>query len=207
MTATTFPFTTVWPFRLGGNGFTCATYLAYSGAARDSTTISRNRASAASAMRLRRSRRPASAHGFRPTTAEVDSGPTSACSSRVAMLREPEPVDEDVPLRVPQVTVNVAGQEVDLLRVVHVDPGRRVGLGVVDLRPERGRPGRVGGRHRLGLVDLGLDGLVAECGDVRAGVAVRVDGPAAEQHVQEVRLRSEERRVGKECRSRWSRDH
>ena len=64
----------MWPFRLGGNGFTCATYFAYSGAARDSTTISRNRPSAASAMRLRRSRRPASAHGFRPTTAEVELG-------------------------------------------------------------------------------------------------------------------------------------
>ena len=44
-------------------------WWAYSGAARLTATISRNSTSAAIAMRLRRSRRPASAHGLRPAIA------------------------------------------------------------------------------------------------------------------------------------------
>src|SRR5215472_13390557 len=151
ITGTTLPPTTVWPFRLGGNGFTCATSCAYSGAARHITTISRNRPSAASAMWLRRSRLAASAHGLRPTTPDCCPAPASTCSSSVAMsllqqvpaylgptargLREPEPVKEDVPLRVEHVTADVAGQEVDQLRVVQSDPGRRVGVRLVHLGP------------------------------------------------------------------------
>ena len=83
--------------------------------------------------------------------------------------------------------MDVLGQEVDLLRVVHVHPGRLGGVHVIDLCPQRRGPARVGRPHRLGLVDLRLDGLVAELGDVRAGVTVLVNAPAAEQHVQEVR--------------------
>src|ERR1022692_304028 len=102
-------------------------------------------------------------------------------------LTLPQPVDEDVPNRSPLVTVDAARQHVDLLRIEHVDPGRSVGVLVVDLGPQPGGLGWVGGLVRLGLVDLRLDVLLAERGDVRAGVAVRVDGAAAEQHVQEVR--------------------
>src|SRR6185437_12097642 len=104
-----------------------------------------------------------------------------------ARLLQPQAVNQDVPLRIPLVAVDVLGQEVDLLRVVHVDPGSLRGVRVVDLRPDRGRPGRVAGLHGLGLGDLAVDQLVAERGDVRAGVAVGMDGPAAQQHVQEVR--------------------
>jgi hypothetical protein len=42
--------------------------------------------------------------------------------------------------------MDVAGQDVDLLGVEQVDPGPRVGVRMVDLRPQLvGRPGRVGG--------------------------------------------------------------
>ncbi len=67
------------PFRFGTSGFTCATSLAYSGAARLSTTISRNSPSPASAMRLRRSRRAARAHGLRPAIAGRKSALGSTC--------------------------------------------------------------------------------------------------------------------------------
>src|SRR5256886_8625380 len=44
-------------------------------------------------------------------------------------------------------------------------------------------------------------------GDGRAAAGARVDGDAASEHVAHHALRSEERRVGKECRSRWAPDH
>ena len=52
---------------------------------------------------------------------------------------------------------------------------------------------------------LALDEFVDEAAVVVAGVPLRVvDGVV---HVDVGRLRSEERRVGKECRSRWSPYH
>src|SRR6185437_7787496 len=61
-----------------------------------------------------------------------------------ARLLQPQAVNQDVPLRIPLVAVDVLGQEVDLLRVVHVDPGSLRGVRVVDLRqhvqPEADRP-------------------------------------------------------------------
>src|SRR5580692_6352652 len=203
MTGTTRPPTMVVPLRFGTSGLpTCATSCAYSGAARHTTTIRRNRTRAAIAMRLDRSRRQASAHGLRLATAgrnavDVVCSATAAmpCSPRGpgrrpgprGLLREPQLVDQDVPLRVPLVPIHVLGQEVDLLRVVQVDPGRLLGVLVVHLRPQGGCLRRVGGLDGLSLVDLRLDGRVAERGDVRAGVAVLVDGAAAEQDVEEVR--------------------
>src|SRR5260370_25325484 len=85
ITGTTLPPTTVVPFRFGTSGFTCATSRAYHGASRLSTTISRNSPSAASAMRLRRSRRPASAHRLPPAIARRHPAESSTCSSSVAI--------------------------------------------------------------------------------------------------------------------------
>ena len=68
------PLTIVVPFRLFANGFTFATSFAYSGAAKLTTMISRNRTSAAMAILFRQRRRPASAHGLRPLTSGDRSG-------------------------------------------------------------------------------------------------------------------------------------
>src|SRR5580700_379359 len=133
------------PFRLGLSGLAMwATSCAYSGAARLSSTISTNSPSAAIAMRFLRSCRHASAHGLRPATAGRNSV-VSSCSARAAingspprrapLLRQPELVDQDVPLRIPHVAVHVGRQEVDLLGVVQIDPRRLVGELVVDGRP------------------------------------------------------------------------
>ena len=85
ISGTRLPWTIVVPFRLLANGFVCAMWLAYTGASRDTTTISRNSTSAAMAMRLCQSRRPASSHGLRPAIAGRNSVATSACSRMAAM--------------------------------------------------------------------------------------------------------------------------
>src|SRR5215471_9620311 len=130
ISGTRFPWTIVVPFRLLTNGFVWAIWLANSGASRDTTTISRNSTSAAIAMRLCQSRRPASSHGL-----------TIAAATG---LLQPQLVEQDVPLRVELIAVDAAGQEIDQLGVVQGDPGRLVGDRVVDLRPH------VVGRCRVG---------------------------------------------------------
>src|SRR5436309_1349749 len=183
------------------------------GAPKLTTTISRKSASPAIATRLRTSRRPASAHGLRPATSGPPGEAGSTCSRAATSamyqspyqpgagrfrgtspppgsdstgLLDPELVDQDVPLRVPLVVPDPLRQEVDLLGVVEVDPRSLIGHLVVNLRPDLVRGVGVGDAGLLRLIHLGLDRLVAEGRDVRAGVAVRVDGAAAEEHVQEV---------------------
>src|SRR6185437_13664705 len=56
-------------------------------------------------------------------------------SSDSTGLLDPELVDQDVPLRVPLVVPDPLRQEVDLLRVVEVDPRSLIGHVVVNLRP------------------------------------------------------------------------
>src|ERR1700743_851770 len=188
MTETTLPPTTVVPFRLFTNGLTWAMSLAYTGASSDTSTMSRNRISEAIAARSLDSRRAATAQGLRAAAsragAVIRAGAACVVTELVTPLLEPELVDEDVPLRVPRVALDVARQEVDLLRVVEVHPRCLGGHLVVDLLPER--IGCLRLTHRLRLVDLPLDGLVAVLGDVRRGVAVRVDGPAARHDIQAV---------------------
>src|SRR5258708_25354722 len=139
--------------RLWTKGLTFAMSLAYSGAAKLTATISRNKTSAAIAILFRHSRRPASAHGLRPLISARNSSGTCAggpadsvsaiaISGRLSgrrqrrCLLQPLLVDQDVPLRIPLVPLDALGQEVDLLGVVQVDPRRLVGHGVIDLRPE-----------------------------------------------------------------------
>ncbi len=62
------------PLRLFANAFTFAMSCAYSGAAKLTAMMSRKSTSAAIAMRLRHSRRPASAHGLRPLISGSRSG-------------------------------------------------------------------------------------------------------------------------------------
>src|SRR5262249_53478919 len=60
-------------------------------------------------------RRPAATRDqSQPAPAGWPCTPPRACPS----LGKPEPVDEDVPLRVPRVTMDVARQEINLLGVV-----------------------------------------------------------------------------------------
>src|SRR6266705_946106 len=201
------PLTMVVPLRLLTKGFTLATSCAYSGAAKLTPMISRNSTTAAMAIRLRHSRRPASAHGLRPLISGRRSSGTCAggsadsvsaiaigshlggrrWQSRRWLLLQPLLVDQDVPLGIPLIPLNALGQEVDLLRVVQVDPRRLVGHRVIDLGPDVVGGRGVGDPEVLGLGHLRLDGLVAERGYVRARVAARVDAAAAEQRVQEVR--------------------
>src|SRR5256885_16462434 len=72
-----------------------------------------------------------------------------------------------------------------------------------------GSAGEAGGaqlrlRYSPGEGQVSIFHMVAINRDGRAAILVqRFDGPTADTAVQ----RSEERRVGKECRSRWSPDH
>src|SRR5712692_7646054 len=182
------PLTMVVPFRLLANGFTCAMSFAYSGAAKLTATISRKSTSAAMAMRFRHRRRPASAHGLCPlisgdrSSGDCAGGSADSVRAIAIWLTQPLLIDQDVPLRVPLVSVDPRRQEVDLLGVVQVDPWCLVGHVVIDLRPDVVGGGRVGHSEVLRLGHLGLDGLIAERSDVRAGVAAGVDAAAAEQH-------------------------
>src|SRR5690242_8162000 len=102
-------------------------------------------------------------------------------------LLDPELVDKDVPLGVPLVITDPLSQEVNLLRVVEVNPWGLVSDLMVNLSPQVVGSGQVGQLHVRGLRHLLLDVLVAELGDVGAGVTAGVDAAAAEQNVQEVR--------------------
>src|SRR5687768_18604747 len=82
-------------------------------------------------------------------------------------------------------------------------PGRQE-FGVGDRRAEAG--GQVSEQTRAGFGSCRRHRLVKRLGDARAGPAVGFRnrlGNAREVMPQQAR-RSEERRVGKECRSRWS---
>src|SRR5215831_4165881 len=127
----------------------------------------RNTPSAASATRLRRSLRHASAHGLRPATAGRNPM-TVVCSATAAtkwspfraaapLRGQPHLVDQDVPLRVPLVAVHTLREDVDLLRVVEVHPGSLLGVHVVDLRPYRGGLAWVGRLGGLSLIDQFVD--------------------------------------------------
>src|SRR5690606_41831314 len=64
--------------------------------------------------------------------------------------------------------------------------------------------GEAGARQGL-ATDVGPEAVT---GQLDGGQTDAVDGDAvAELHVTEIQLRSEERRVGKECRSRWWAEH
>src|SRR5881275_2101747 len=145
--------------------------------------IRRNMTSPPMAMRLRTSRRPASAHGLRPATSGPPGEAGSTCSRAATSamyhspyqpgaggsaeppapgfefdrLLDPELVDQDVPLRVPLVVPDPLRQEVDLLRVVEVDPRGLIGHLVVNLRPDLVRCVGVGDAGLLRLIHLGLD--------------------------------------------------
>src|SRR5215469_2955048 len=105
----------------------------------------RNNPRAASAMRLRRSRSQASAHGLRPATAGRNPV-TVACSTTAAtkrspfrpgaLRRQPQLVDQDVPLRISLVAVHGVREDGYLLPVIHVDPRSLLGVHLVDLRPQ-----------------------------------------------------------------------
>ena len=157
--------------------------------------------SAARAMRLRRSRRPASAHGLRPTISGRRSAgrPRPARAARPSASSESAAADGLLRATAGRSGCTTAGSTRSRGRAW---TGSRSASGCTcrPRAPRRCPRGRSASRAlaapvgsvasmRLGLVDLRLDGLVAERGDVRAGVAVRVDGAAAEQHVQEVRRR------------------
>src|SRR5712692_10782646 len=171
---TRFPFTIVVPVTLAPNGSTCAISWAYNGAAKLTATTSRNSTSPAIATRSRRSRRQARAHGLRPVISEGRSGASSsgaraASPNAIAIsgLLEPLLVDQDVPLGIPLVPLHALGEDVDLLRVVHVHPGRLVGDLMVDLRPQVVGGGRVRAAHGFRPGHLRLDRRVTELGDVR----------------------------------------
>src|SRR2546423_9723934 len=63
ITGPVLPLTTVVPEMLDRNGSVCATWLAYSGAARQASRITRNTTAPAIALRLPTSRRSAVRHG------------------------------------------------------------------------------------------------------------------------------------------------
>src|SRR6476660_7907508 len=138
------------------------------GAAKLMITISMKSSNPASATLLRMSRRPASAHGLRRATwsdeppgsnpvcgsstvsaihahrTAVGAGPQFAAPPRSPVrLLPPHLVDADVPLGIPLVPLYPLREEVDLLRVVEVDPRSLVGHLVVDLGPDVVRRGRV----------------------------------------------------------------
>src|SRR4051794_18287980 len=182
-TSTRLPSTTVVPLRLFANGSTCATCFAYSGAASAATTMSTNRASAESAIRLRARRRPARRQGLFPATSRAlspgarrTSPAGSGSYANSAMGRGPRAlgdrglVEEHLPLRAEREALEPLRHEVELLGVEHCDPWGRVGDALVDLLPDR--VAGVGAREpgRRGLAHVGLDALVAELRDVRARV-------------------------------------
>src|SRR3954469_24720024 len=222
-TSTRLPSTTVVPLRLFANGSTCATCLAYSGAATAATTMSTNRPSAASAIRLR-ARRPASAirwgagrrparrQGLFPATSRALSpgarrtSPAGSGSYANSAMRRGRPalcdrglVEQQEPLRAEREVLEPLRHEVELLGVEHGNPRCGVGDVLVDLLPDRVALRRVRDRRRRRVRHLALDRLVAELRDFRARVGVRVERVAPQQDVEEVRRRrivSEPARVG-----------
>src|SRR3954466_7009230 len=204
-TSTSLPSTTVVPLRLFANGSVCAMCSAYSGAAKLTTTISANRASAPSATLLRRRRRPARRQGLLPamsravspgarTTAPAGSGSEakSAMTGR-RLARRPSLHgrlgEEEVPLRAELEALHPRGREVEHLRVHERHPRRLVRRRLVDGRPLLVRGVLVLDPGRGRLVHLPLDALVAELRDVRARVRVGVERVAAEEDVEEIRRR------------------
>src|SRR3954464_3199605 len=199
-TSTRLPSTTVVPLRLFANGSPCATCFAYSGAASAATTMSTNRASAESAIRLRARRRPARRQGLFPATSRVLSPgarttPPAGSGSYANSARRRGRralcnrglVEQQEPLRAEREVLEPLRHEVELLGVEHGHPGRGVRDLLVPLLPDRIALGRVLDRRRGRVRHLALDRLVAELRDVRARVRVRMERVAPEQDIEEVR--------------------
>src|ERR687885_1135227 len=211
-TSTRLPSMTVVPLRLFANGLTCAMCLAYSGAASETATMRTNRASAASAIRLRARRRPARRQGLFPATSRALSpgarrtSPAGSGSYANSAIRRGRRalcdrglVEQQEPLRAEREVLEPLRHEVELLGVEHRDPRRGVRDALVDLLPDRVALVRVLDRGLRRLRHLVLDRLVAKLGDVRARVRVRMERVAPEQDVEEVRRRrvvGEPARVG-----------
>src|SRR5213593_4612743 len=156
--------------------------------------MTRKSASPATAILLRRNRRTASVPGLPPTISPAEAPATSAVvtSGSWAMVTlsvslHRRLVEQEVPLRVELVALDALGEEVDPLRVEHRHPRRLVRDLAVDLRPELVRRRRILDAELERLLDLRLDPLVAELGQVRARRRVRDEPGAAQEHVDEVR--------------------
>src|SRR2546423_814677 len=194
MTGTGLPFTSVVPSRFDWNGFTWATWCAYSGAHRHTPTMTARRTAITSATRFRSRRRRASCHGLAATTARPP--PREArTSSTIAPLTEPPGVrllhpglvDQPVELFAEREVPDALRHEVDVTRREERRHGGLVGHLAVDLRPEPVRRREVRLLELQRLVHLDVDRLVAEPGDVDARVAARMERVAPEEDVQEVR--------------------
>src|SRR3954454_1398777 len=201
-TSTRLPSTTVVPLRLFANGSTCATCLAYSGAARAATTMSANRASAESAIRLRARRRPARRQGLFPATSRALSpgarrtSPAGSGSYANSAMRRGRRalcdrglVEQQEPLRAEREVLEPLRHEVELLGIEHRHPRCGVGDVLVDLLPDRVALRRVRDRRRRRVRHLALVGLAANPRVVGPGFGVGVNGAAPEQDVEEVRRR------------------
>src|SRR4051812_6141490 len=142
-------------------------------------TISRKSASAASEIRFLSRRRPASAHGLRPTMSPPVSSASrtmpSASGSKTATRPAAPPallhgrqVEQEVPLRTELVALDPLADEVELLRVEHRHPARLVRDRLVDRGPLHVGARRVRDSLLQSLIDLRLNSLVAELREVRA---------------------------------------
>src|ERR1700760_4487078 len=142
ITGTRLPFTTVVPSRFDWNGLVCAMCSAYSGAQRQSTTMTARSPAITSATRFRRIPRRASCHGLAAGIAR--SPPVGArTSSTIAPLTNPPGVrllhpgliDQPVELLAEDEVPDALRHEVEMLRREHRRHRCLVGYLTVDLRP------------------------------------------------------------------------
>src|SRR5215204_7232155 len=102
---------------------------------------------------------------------------------------------------------NLNGNPTDLRARAYADQGGRLRRGDTAPHAAQGRVQDLGRRAELArLLPSQAQGLPASEGLLRRGLDLQSD-PSRRERIPRRVVRSEERRVGKECRSRWSPSH